>query len=129
MNNMQPCTQPSNGKKHKLSGRTKDVLLIAILAFVILFAAWRLFALGDAEQASNANVYSDTEKRISQMLRQMDGVGDADVIVCETEEGVQSVVVVCDGAKDLQVIMHIREAVAAAVGTQEKDVKIYLKKE
>lgn len=129
MSNMQPSMQQTKIKISKLSGRTKDVLLIAVLALVIVFAAWRLFYLGDDEQASSADVYSDTEKRISQMLRQMEGVGDADVIVCETEEGVQSVVVVCDGAKDLQVIMHIREAVAAAVGTQEKDIKIYLKKE
>ena len=30
---------------------------------------------------------------------------------------------------DLQVVMHIREAVAAAVGADEKSIKIYLKKE
>jgi hypothetical protein len=47
--------------------------------------------------------------------------------VCETEDGVQSVVVVCEGANNLQVIMDIKEAVAAAVGAQEKNVKIYLK--
>ncbi len=129
MNNMDISAQKSKSKTLKLNGRTKDVLLIAVLAFVILFAAWRLFYLDDTAQDSNVDVYSDTEKRISEMLRQMDGVGDANVIVCETEEGVQSVVVICDGAKDLQVIMHIREAVAAAVGTQEKDIKIYLKKE
>lgn len=129
MNNMDISAQKSKSKTLKLNGRTKDVLLIAVLAFVILFAAWRLFYLDDTAQDSNVDVYSDTEKRISEMLCQMDGVGDANVIVCETEEGVQSVVVICDGAKDLQVIMHIREAVAAAVGTQEKDIKIYLKKE
>ena len=46
----------------------------------------------------------------------------------ETDEGVQSVVVVCEGANNLQVVIDVREAVASAVGTQEKNVKIYLKK-
>ena len=48
--------------------------------------------------------------------------------IYETEDGVQSVVVVCDGANDLRVVLNVREAVASALGTQEKNVKIYQKK-
>ena len=51
------------------------------------------------------------------------------MMVCETEEGVKSGVVVCDGANDFGVVMDIREAVAAALGTEEKAIKVYLKKE
>ena len=40
-----------------------------------------------------------------------------------------ALVVVCEGANDFQVVMHVREAVAAALGTEQKAVKIYLKKE
>ncbi len=116
-------------KRGKLSGKAKDALLIAALAFVVLLAAWRLFSVGEDGATLDVGVYTDTEKRIVQMLREMEGVGDVTVTVCETEEGVESVVVVCDGAKDFQVAISVREAVAAAVGTQEKNVKIYLKKE
>ena len=56
-------------------------------------------------------------------------MGDVNVMICESEDGVQSVVVVCEGANDLRVNMNIREAVAAALGTDEKSVKIYLMKE
>lgn len=127
MNNMQTHANSEKLRK-KFSGKWKDIALIAILAFTILFAAWRLFDTnGDTQISSTNDVYSDTEKRIGQLLSQMDGVGEADVVVCETEEGVQSVVVVCEGANNLQVIMDIKEAVAAAVGAQEKNVKIYLK--
>ena len=62
------------------------------------------------------------------LLNEINGVGEVDVMIHETEEGVQSVVVVCEGAENLLVNMHIREAVAAALGTDEKSVKIYLKK-
>ena len=127
MNNMQTRVNSETLRK-KFGGKWKDVALIAVLAFTILFAAWRLFDTNDDVQSTSTNdVYSDTEKRIGQLLSQMDGVGDADVVVCETEDGVQSVVVVCEGANNLQVIMDIKEAVAAAVGAQEKNVKIYLK--
>ncbi len=107
--------------------RIKDVLLLAVLALVILFAAWKLFY---ADKSDDADVFlTQTELKVAKLLENIQGVGDADVVVCETEDGVRSVVVVCDGANDLQVVMHIREAVAAAVGTDEKSIKIYLKKE
>ena len=62
------------------------------------------------------------------LLEEMNGVGKAEVMVCETEDGVLGVVIVCEGANDLQVNMHVREAVATALGTAQNNVKIYLKK-
>ena len=47
----------------------------------------------------------------------------------EEEDEVKSVVVVCEGAKDIRVVMEVREAVATALNTQQKSVKIYLKKD
>ena len=74
-------------------------------------------------------VQSETEQKIGQMLSQMQGVGEASVVICQTEEGVESVVVVCEGAKQLQTVVNIREAVATALGIEQKAVKIYLKKQ
>jgi hypothetical protein len=72
---------------------------------------------------------TDTEIKVLRILQEIDGVGEANVVVCETKEGIESVVVVCQGANDLRVVMNVREAVATALGTTEKSVKIYLKKE
>ena len=63
------------------------------------------------------------------LLSELDGVGDVDVIVNETDNQVESVVVLCEGAKNLNVVMNVREAVATALGTDEKSIRIYLKKE
>ncbi len=115
-------------KKSLLSGKIKDVLLLSALALVLLFSAWKIFYTDEKEETVSVSG-SESEQKISRLLQEMDGVGNANVMICETEEGVQSVVVVCDGAKDLQVIINVREAVAAALGTEEKAVKIYLKKE
>ena len=111
-----------------INGRIKDVLILSILAFVLIFAAWKIFYNDESGSAAGVASASESERKVSRLLEQIDGVGEADVMICETEDGVQSVVVVCEGAKDLQVMMNVREAVAAALGTEEKAVKIYLKK-
>ena len=72
---------------------------------------------------------SENEEKISRLLSEMDGVGEAQVMIYEENDEVQSVVVVCEGAGNFQVVIRIREAVAAALGTEEKAVKVYLKKE
>ena len=115
-------------KKFRFDNRIKDICILAVLALVLVFASWKIFG-SEKEVEETASTLSQTEEKISRLLEEMDGVGEASVMICETEEGVQSAVVVCEGANNLQVIMDIREAVASALGTKEKSVKVYLKKE
>ena len=117
----------NNSKRFRIGKRTKDILFIGILAFILLFASWKIFGVKEEGGQLSATM-SETETKVSRLLSQIDGVGQASVMICETEDGAQSAVVVCEGANDLQVIMDVREAVAAALGMDEKSVKIYLKK-
>ena len=110
------------------SSKLKDVLIVLILAVILIFAVWKIFYTDEETSAQSVGV-SETETRVERLLEQIDGVGNASVMVCETEEGVQGVVVVCDGANDLQVLLNVREAVSSALGTDPKLIKIYLKKE
>jgi len=112
----------------RIDGRVKDVLLLSMLAVLLLFATWQVFHTEESKEAAFVGI-SEAEAKVSRILEEIDGVGEASVVVYETEEGAQSVVVVCEGANDLRVVMNVREAVAAALGTEEKAVKIYLKKE
>ena len=111
-----------------VDGRVKDFLLLSALAIVLIFSAWQIFHTEDAEEAVAVGA-SEAETKVMRLLEEIDGVGEANVIVYETEEGAKSVVVVCEGANNLRVVMNVREAVAAALGMEEKAVKIYLKKE
>ena len=115
-------------KPHIFDGRIKDVLLLCALGLVLLLSAWQVFHTEEAQEVSYVNA-TETEVKVMRLLEEIDGVGEANVIVGEANGEVYSVIVVCDGANDLRVIMNIREAVAAALGTQEKAVKVYLKKE
>jgi hypothetical protein len=111
-------------------GKLRDILLLSAVALLLVFAVWKIFYTTRDETETTVSVTgTENERRLSELLQGIDGVGDVNVMIYETEEGVQSVVVVCDGANDLKVIMNIREAVAAALGTDEKYVKIYQMKE
>ena len=114
-------------KKWWKNGKIKDILLLATLAFILIFASWKIFYQEDNVETSVA-IQTETEKKIGLILQEIEGVGEASVAVCETEEGVLGAVVVCQGANNLKVIMDVREAVATALGTEEKAVKVYLKK-
>lgn len=116
------------GLLSKLNGCTKDVLLLCALAAALLFAAWRIFYTGDSDEVS-ASGLSETEAKVMRILEEIDGVGEASVMVCETEDGAQSAVVVCEGAERFTVVIKVREAVATALGIEQKSVKVYLKKE
>lgn len=116
-------------KRPLIHGKVKDVLLLSVLALTLIFSAWKIFYNDEDDERASVLSESESERKVSRLLQEIDGVGDANVMICETEEGVQSVVVVCDGADNFYVVMRVREAVAAALGTEEKAVKIYLKKE
>lgn len=120
-------SSPRNQKVGLFEGKTKELLLLAALALILITAAWLIFHTEDSSKTALGVSTSEKEEKVIQLLQQIDGVGEASVVVCETEEGVESVVVVCEGANDFQVVINVRGAVAAALGTDEKSVKIYLK--
>jgi len=109
--------------------RIFDVLLLGILALALVFATWKVFYTEDTDSLETAVSMSETEEKISRLLSEIEGVGEAEVMIGENEEGISGVVVVCEGANNFQVVIDIREAVAAALGTKENRIKIYLKKE
>ena len=112
-----------------LYGRIKDVLWISIVALLLFLACFLVFRKEDKTQSVALLQMSEKEQKISRILQEIEGVGDASVVVCEEDNEVKSVVVVCEGAKDIRVVMEVREAVATALNTQQKSVKIYLKKD
>ena len=112
----------------KINGKPKDIVLLCMLAIALIWVSWLVFHTDDTKNVSSIQPTS-TESRVMQLLREIEGVGEANVMIYETDEGIQSVAVVCEGGNDLRVIMNVRSAVSAALGTNEKIVKVYLKKE
>ena len=111
------------------SGRIKDVSLMAVLAIMLFSLAFFVFREEENTGELVTAQMTEREQKVSRILQEIEGVGEASVVVCEDEDEVKSVVVVCEGANNLRVVMDIREAVAAALDTEQKSVKIYLKKD
>ena len=111
------------------SGRIKDLLLIGALGLVLFYTAWQIFQEDDGAKTAAQLQLSEAETKVMRILQEIDGVGEASVVVCERQNEIKSVVVICEGANNLRVIMNVREAIAAALDTDQKLIKIYLKKD
>ena len=121
-------SRESEGKKSIFTGKTKDIFILVGLGLALLFTSWKVFQK-DTKSTSSALAMTENEQKIVRLLEEIDGVGEVDVVICETKDEIKSVVVVCEGASDLRVTLNVREAVSAALGTEQSVVKIYLKKE
>ena len=126
--------QEKNILKRKIpKEKLRDALLVSVLALLLVFAVWKIFYTPQSAKTNSDSAFSagtestEKERSLAALLSEIDGVGEAEVRICEAEDQATSVVVVCDGAKNILVNMNIREAVATALGIDEKNVKIYLK--
>jgi hypothetical protein len=119
------------GKKvvfFKMNSKIKDVFIISILAIILMFAVWQVFYKETGNDANVASIGNESEKRVAQILNKIDGVGDVEVLISETEGGAVGAVVVCEGANNIRVVMDIQEAVSVSLGVKKENIKVYLKK-
>lgn len=114
-------------RKLKISKeKLRDVLIVSVVALLLVFALWRIFYDPNGSDDTQASgVATAREKSVAALLSEMEGVGTAEVRIYEESDGVKSVVVVCDGAKSILVNSNVKEAVAAALGVDGKNVKVY----
>ena len=116
-------------KRRFKNERIKDVILLSALALLLCFAVWKIFFVPANQMKATTVVKTESEKALEELLSEIDGVGEVRVMICNDETGLTSSVIVCEGAKDIRVNTEVREAAATALGTDEKNVKIYLKKD
>ena len=110
-------------------GKVKEILLLGVLAVALIYSAWIVFHTEEDKAAASYGAMTESEMKVMRILQEIEGVGKASVAVHESDTEVKSVVVVCEGANNLRVVMDVREAVAAALGAEQKSVKVYLKKD
>ena len=107
--------------------RLREYVWIAVVVLLLLILVFFAFQGEDEKSKNVMSQGTETEQKLAAILGEIEGVGEVQVMIGETEGGQKSVVVVCDGARSLQVIMDVREAAAAAVGTHQNQVKIYIR--
>ena len=109
----------------KRGAKLIQIGLFACLAFALCIAVQQAFFKED----KTSYAYENTEEaKLVAILENIAGVGEAEVMIGVYENGERGVVIVCEGANDLSVLMDVREVASIALGIEQKNVKVYLKK-
>ena len=65
MNKKTDDVTQTGGKRFRLDGRIKDILLLAVLALALVFAAWKIFYNDEKETSLTTVAVSENEEKIS----------------------------------------------------------------
>lgn len=107
----------------------KAVIIIVVLIIVLVGT---IYFTGKSENKdASSPTYStvqktDTELRLEKLLSSIEGVGDTEVMVRETEGKISGVVIVCQGAESITTKNKIINAVSVALNIDKKNIAIYL---
>ena len=107
----------------------KAVIIIVVLIIVLVGTIY--FTGKSEEKGKTYNTIStvtktDTELRLEKLLSSIDGVGDTEVMVRETDGKISGVVIVCQGAESITTKNNILNAVSVALNIDKKNIAIYL---
>lgn len=115
------------GLKKLFQNKTFRIVLICVAALLLLFAVWKVFFGGGGKAKATSGGYTptDLETRLSQILSEIEGVGQTTVMIGE-ENGVPvSAIVVFKGEDGILTRMRVIEATANALSIPPTDVLVY----
>lgn len=108
--------------------QNKSALIVLILLLALIVIA---ISLGGGKNklvtstASNSQNKSVTEIKLEQILSEIKGVGQAEVMINESEDGIEGVIIVCSGANDLMIRNDILNVVTTALNVKGNNIAIY----
>ncbi len=100
------------------------VLLIALIVIAISLNGNKSLSVSSIGGSNNQNK-SVTEIKLEQILSGIDGVGQAEVMINESEDGIDGVIIVCSGANNLMTRNNILNAVTTALNVKGNNIAIY----
>lgn len=106
--------------------RYKRTIIISGLLVLLIAVAILLF--GNSSQSLTVNsslTRSETEAKLIRILSEIEGVGKAEVMVNEGEDGVEGVVIVCEGANNIMTRNDVINAVKVALKVDKNKIAVY----
>ncbi len=105
----------------------KKILIISVLLVLLIALAFVLF--GSKNKISSAATgtvnRSETEVKLIRVLSEIDGVGKAEVMINDGKDGVEGVIIVCEGAYNIMTRSDILNAVSTALNIDKNNIAIY----
>lgn len=105
----------------------KKIIIVAALLVILIGALYFINkSSGKSETAVSTSVEkSDTELKLINILRSIDGVGETDVMINQSDEEILGVVIVCEGADNIMTRSNILNAVSTALCISKTIIAIY----
>lgn len=105
--------------------KNRTIIIVALLAIVLIGVL--LFSTGGKSSTPtfSSTEKSQTEQKLSTILSSIEGVGNTDVMINESDGVVLGVVIVSEGADSIMVKSDILNAVSTALNIDKKIIVIY----
>ena len=110
-----------------LKKKPKMLLLLLLFLGVLLIVLSYLLPKQEQSETEIARTRSETEKRLSQVLSEIEGAGEVEVLVTDGEEGSIGAVIVAEGGEDLMVQSNLVRACCAALKLPAQAVEVFVK--
>lgn len=115
-------------KAAEFFNRYKKIIIIAVLLTALIISAVVLFGNNNDKSltiGSETVERTETESKLMRILSEIEGVGKAEVMISESENGVDGVVIVCEGADSLITRSNVINAVKVALNIEKSNIAIY----
>lgn len=103
------------------------ILLISCLLIVLIALAFLLYGGKNkiASTSADGAARSQTEVKLMRILSEIEGVGNAEVMITEGKNGVEGVIIVCEGAYNIMTRNDILNAASTALNVDKNNIAIY----
>ena len=107
--------------------REHKKIIIVVLLIVLLIGA--VYLIDKSKKAASTSVESysksQAELKLTEILSNIEGVGNTDVMINENDGEILGVVIVCEGANNIMTRNDILNAVSTALNIDKKIIAIY----
>lgn len=105
----------------------KKIIIVVVLIVVLIGTVYFINKSKKSSSPTSAvsSQKSETEMKLTAILRSIDGVGNADVMITEDDGEILGVVIVCEGANNIMTRNDILNAVSTALSIDKKIIAIY----
>lgn len=105
----------------------RKILLISCLLVTLIALAFLLYGSKNkiSTVSTSDNARSQTEVKLMRILSEIDGVGKAEVMIHEGKNGIEGVIIVCEGAYNIMTRNDILNAASTALNVEKNNIAIY----
>ena len=106
----------------------KKIIIVVVLIIVLVGTVYFINKRSESSTVSSVNSFegkSETEIKLTKILSCIEGVGKTEVMINEGKDGIEGVVIVCEGADSIMTKNNILNAVSTALNVDKKNIVIY----